>query len=120
RLGDRIGALLGTTLLAKGFFHGSEWYLGGVGGYSAPNAMSLIREADLVLAFGAELGHFTTQANSLFQGRAVARIDSDGRARDLPAHVAVTADAREAALAFCAALGDAPRAGFRGDETRKR
>src|SRR6185436_1870498 len=26
QLGDRIGALLGTTLLAKGFFRGSEWY----------------------------------------------------------------------------------------------
>jgi thiamine pyrophosphate-dependent acetolactate synthase large subunit-like protein len=119
-LGERIGALLGTTLLAKGFFHGSTWYLGGVGGYSVPSAMSLIREADLVLAFGAELGHFTTQANSLFQGRAVARIDNDASERELPAHLAVTADAREAARALLAALAKTPRAGFRTAETRQR
>jgi len=120
RLGDRIGGLLGTTLLAKGFFRGSEWYLGGVGGYSVPKAMSLIREADLVLAFGAELGHFTTQANSLFQGRAVVRIDTDARPRELPAHTAVTADAREAARSFLTALGGTARAGFRTAETRQR
>jgi acetolactate synthase I/II/III large subunit len=120
RLGERIGALLGTTLLAKGFFRGNEWYLGGVGGYSVPNAMSLIREADLVLAFGAELGHFTTQANSLFQGRAVARIDTDASPRELPAHITVAADAREAAQAFRAALGETRRTGFRTAETRQR
>lgn len=120
QLGERIGALLGTTLLAKGFFHGNAWYFGGVGGYSVPAAMSLIREADLVLAFGAELGHFTTQANSLFQGRAVVRVDADTAARALPPHLAVAADARAAALAFGAELGAAPRAGFRSDETRRR
>ncbi len=120
RLGTAIGALFGTTLLAKGYFHGSEWYLGGVGGNSSPAAMSLIREADLVLTFGAELGHFTTQGNTLFRGREVARIDIEADAGTLPPHRAVQGDAREAARRLSDALGTARREGFRTADTRRR
>jgi thiamine pyrophosphate-dependent acetolactate synthase large subunit-like protein len=119
-LGAKIGALLGTTLLAKGFFGDSAWAVGVVGGYGRPAAMSLVREADLVLAFGAELGHFTTQAGSLFQGRRVVRVDIDAGSAELPPHIGLEADAREAALALCAALGDRTRTGFRDSRTRER
>src|SRR5262249_11312773 len=74
-LADATGALLGTTLPAKGLFDGNPWSVGVVGGYSRPTGRELIREADLVLAFGAELGHFTTQAGTLFEGRPVVRVD---------------------------------------------
>jgi len=120
RLAELIGALLGTTLLAKGFFHGSPWSVGVVGGYSAPAAMDFVREADLVVAFGAELGHFTTQANSLFEGRVVARIDSAAGESLLPPHTAVHGDARETALALAEALGKRTSPGFRTAETQRR
>ena len=119
-LAERTGALLGTTLLAKGYFAGNPWALGVVGGYSSPAGMELVREADLVLAFGAELGHFTTQANSLFRNRVVACIDIAPDAPDLPQHVRILADAGAAAAVLVAALGDARPTGFRTAETARR
>ena len=122
-LGDRIGALLGTTLLAKGYFDDSAWSLGVVGGYSSPAGMELIRDADLVLAFGAELGHFTTQGGSLFQGRLVVRIDHAPFPETLPGNdaLALKADAKYAAEAIRDALADASRrGGFRSAATRDR
>lgn len=119
-LGRRIGALLGTTLLAKSCFGAGDWRVGVVGGYSRPATLRLVRDSDLVLAFGAELGHFTTQAGSLFQGRAVVRVDIDASAAEPPPHLAIEADAREAALALCAALGERTYAGFRTADTRNR
>src|SRR5262249_28838353 len=98
RLGDATGALFGTTLLAKGFFDASAWSVGGVGGFMSPTRMDLVREADLVLAFGAELGHFTTQGGSLYEGRTVVNIDiAPPRSARPPSVVMVQADAREAA-----------------------
>jgi acetolactate synthase-1/2/3 large subunit len=123
RLGEGIGALLGTTLLAKGLFAGSPWNLGVVGGFSSPAALELIREADTVLAFGAELGHFTSQAGSLFAGRAVVRIDTAAESGALPERgaLAVQADARLTAAALAAGLAETPpRTGFRTTATAER
>lgn len=119
-LADRIGSLLGTTLLAKGFFHGNPWNIGVIGGYSKPAGMDLIREADLVLAFGAELGHFTTQANSLFEGRTVVRIDAAPASGSLPPHAAFQGDAREMASALAGSLSGDPAEGYRTPDIAKR
>jgi thiamine pyrophosphate-dependent acetolactate synthase large subunit-like protein len=123
RLGDATGALLGTTMLAKGLFDGSPWNLGVVGGFSSPAARELIRGADAVLAFGAELGHFTSQAETLFLGRSVVRVDNapfSGAAPDR-CTLALEADARETAEVLCAALAGLPgRTGFRTAETQTR
>ena len=118
-LAERSGALLGTTLPAKGLFDGNPWSLGIVGGYSSEAGHELIRSADLVLAFGAELGHFTTQDGTLLEGRPVVRIDNRPDEAPLPAaQIAVfQADASTAAEALVAAYtqSSAPRP-FRSDE----
>jgi len=122
RLGEQIGALMGTTLLARGLFDADPWNIGVIGGFSNSAAMDLIRNADVVVAFGAELGHFTTQAGSLLSGRQVVRVDVAPFARTMPFVdlFDLQADARAAAAALCLAVRGESRAGFRTAETRAR
>jgi len=111
---EKLGALLGTTLLAKGLFDGNEWNLGIVGGYSSEAALRLLADVDAVLAFGASLGSFTTREGELLRGRRVVHVDletpppNDGR-------VVVRADAREAARMLVDALNGG--SGLRTDAT---
>jgi thiamine pyrophosphate-dependent acetolactate synthase large subunit-like protein len=96
-LADRIGALLATSAPAHGLFAGNPWSLGISGGFASPRAQELLPQADLVLAFGASLNHWTTRRGELIRGRVV-RFDSD------PAVLGVTADAAAAASALADAL----------------
>lgn len=76
RLGDRIGALLGTTLLAKDCFRDHPFNIGIVGGYIAGCVRPLMDECDFVLAVGAKLGFDTAgQGDPIFAHARVARID---------------------------------------------
>jgi acetolactate synthase I/II/III large subunit len=119
--GDKIGALFGNTLLAKGLFDTSAWTIGVVGGFSSPAAMELIREADAIIAFGAEMGHFTTQGGSLLQGRRVVRVDVAPFAKAaLQDMTEIRADAKATAAALCLALQGKTRTGFRTADTRVR
>lgn len=59
-LGARIGAVLSTTIVAKGLFSGDPFDAGILGGFASPLAHELARDADLVLAFGASLDAWTT------------------------------------------------------------
>lgn len=70
-LGDRIGALLATTVMANGMFSGNPWSLGIVGGFSSPRAARLIRAADVVVAFGASLNHWTLHGGALLSPHAI-------------------------------------------------
>src|SRR5829696_6475260 len=54
-LGERAGAVLATTAVANGLFRGDPFEIGIAGGFSSPVAARLLRESDLVLAFGAAL-----------------------------------------------------------------
>lgn len=122
-LAAKTGALLGTSLLAKGFFTGNPWSLGVVGGYSTPAGIDILKKVDVIVAFGAELGHFTTQAGTLFRGRRIVQIDTEPDARVLPRAPTLTiqADARAAAIALAEAIGVvAPRPGLRTAETAAR
>jgi len=53
RLGKRIGALIATTLYAKGTLSDSEWYTGISGLFATRSAMELFQEADCVIGIGA-------------------------------------------------------------------
>jgi acetolactate synthase I/II/III large subunit len=66
RLGEQIGALLATTAQAKGLFSGNAFYVGSSGGFASPLGERLLPEADLILAFGASLNHWTTRNRELF------------------------------------------------------
>lgn len=65
-LGERIGALFATSMMAKGFFAKSSFDLDVSGGFSSPLAMRLLGEADLVLSFGASLNTWTINHGRLF------------------------------------------------------
>ncbi len=77
RIGDAVGALYATSLGAKGLFAGDPWDLGVAGTMSAPGASELLARSDIVLAFGASLGPFTTMAGDLFRNARMIRVDTD-------------------------------------------
>lgn len=77
-LGDRIGALLTTSAMGHGLFAGHPYNLGIAGGFSSPLAVELLARADLVLAFGASLNHWTARHGRLFPSTArVVQVDLD-------------------------------------------
>jgi thiamine pyrophosphate-dependent acetolactate synthase large subunit-like protein len=103
----RIGALLATSAPAHGLFSGSPWSLGISGGFASPLAQQLIPRADLVLAFGASLNHWTTRRGELIgAGARVVQCDSDLAA--LRAHrpdaIGILGDAAASATALAAEL----------------
>jgi thiamine pyrophosphate-dependent acetolactate synthase large subunit-like protein len=74
-LADRAGALLATTLLAKGLFAGHPYDLGISGAFSSAPSECLLAGADFVLSFGADLGYHTAQGGLMFPNATVARVD---------------------------------------------
>jgi acetolactate synthase I/II/III large subunit len=120
-LARRIGALLGTTLPVRGVFYGHEFDLGVVGTLCSAPTERLLAEADLVLAFGASLGHFTTDGGRLFPQATVLCVDDLPRYASRTDHTLVRGDARQVALALHDAIAQQepePRAGFRTNTTR--
>jgi thiamine pyrophosphate-dependent acetolactate synthase large subunit-like protein len=108
RLGELTGAVLATSAVAKGLFAADPYDLGISGGFASPTATRLLREADVVLAFGASLNAWTTRHGTLFAEAQVIQIDLDEEA--IGAHRAVdfglVGDARLTAEALVAALED--------------
>ena len=88
RLGDRIGALLATSAMSKGLFFGSPWELGICGGFAAPVAADAIRGADVIIAFGASLNHWTTRHHALLApGVRIIQVDDRAEAIGRNTHV---------------------------------
>ncbi|HEX2216124.1 MAG TPA: thiamine pyrophosphate-binding protein [Xanthobacteraceae bacterium] len=124
RLGDAIGALLATTMRAKGLFEDSPYNLDIAGNYATDLARELFAQADLVLALGAGLGHFTTEAGKLFAQARVIHVDTEPRGVWEGVRVAdlhIRADAKVAAEALAEKLASAgTRTGFRTNELADR
>jgi acetolactate synthase I/II/III large subunit len=74
RLADRIGALVATTLLAKGAWGRRPWGLDVAGTFSSSSTSGLLSEADVVLAVGASLNEFTTVNGTIFGSARIAQI----------------------------------------------
>jgi thiamine pyrophosphate-dependent acetolactate synthase large subunit-like protein len=64
-LADACGALVATSAVAKGLFHGYPWDLDVSGGFATPVAAELIRDADVLVGFGCALNMWTTRHGSL-------------------------------------------------------
>jgi len=76
KLGDRIGALILTTLLTKTFLNESEYHAGISGLYGSRPAMHLCHEADLVIGVGASLNRHTLENGYMYPEARYVHIDS--------------------------------------------
>jgi thiamine pyrophosphate-dependent acetolactate synthase large subunit-like protein len=116
-LAAACGALLTTTLPARGLFAGDRYDLGVCGGYSTRTTRELLREADCVLAVGAGLTGYTTADGTAFPQARIIHCDTDPAAfgRYLPADLTITGDAAAVAGALATALPGS-RGGWRTRE----
>ncbi|SAL04767.1 sulfoacetaldehyde acetyltransferase [Caballeronia calidae] len=117
KLASQIGALLATSLPARGLFGDDPFSVGVCGSYSTSVATDLITQADCVLAFGAGLNPWTTYRNSLFPKALIIQVDSDPSAigRFLPAAIGVEGDVKAVAEALVSEL---ERRGHKSDGYR--
>ncbi|WIY01302.1 thiamine pyrophosphate-binding protein [Amycolatopsis mongoliensis] len=69
-LASRCGALLATSAVAHGLFHGDPFALGISGGFASPAAAELIVGADLVVGWGCALNMWTTRHGKLLSPHA--------------------------------------------------
>ncbi|PWI15831.1 hypothetical protein DI272_17890 [Streptomyces sp. Act143] len=100
-LGDRLGALHTTSVMAAGLFAGNPWSLGVCGGFAAPRAAELIGEADVVLAFGASLDQWTLADGRLLAPDAVlVQVDTRPAPTTDRVDLHLTGDATDAATAL--------------------
>ena len=104
-LADRCGALLATTLLAKGIFGADPWSLGIVGSLASPAATALVGAADVILAFGTSMSDWTIHGGRMLDRDAtVVQIDLRPEQMSARTDIAIVADARDIATALCDAM----------------
>jgi acetolactate synthase-1/2/3 large subunit len=124
RIGDRIGAVYGTTLPARSLFADQDRNLGIIGTFATPIASELLRTADVVLAFGVSLNANTTYGQTLFPNARIVHVDNDPAAIGLyaPAELVVHGDAALTARALAARLAEADYSalGFRAVDAAQR
>jgi acetolactate synthase I/II/III large subunit len=119
RLADACGGMLATTLPTRGMFDHHPFGIGIAGGYAREIGKQLMMEADLVIAVGTSLAHFTATGGQLFREAKIIQIDTQPvglkhgrRAADLY----VRADAKEALGAIIDRLpAGRPDSGWRSD-----
>jgi acetolactate synthase I/II/III large subunit len=108
KVGERIGALIGTSLRAKTWLADRTEYHAGVSGlYAQRAAMDLFHDADLVIGVGASLNRHTTEHGYLYANAKFIHLDpkphvllGNGRSADCY----VQSDAREGLEALDALL----------------
>ncbi len=76
-LAAQLGALLATTLPAKGLFYEDAFSLGVAGGFSSDVARQYLADADLVIAVGASLSSHNSDSGKLFTADKVLQIDTE-------------------------------------------
>jgi len=124
KLADRIGALVGTSLMAKGWLAENEWYAGISGTYGARNSLKLFEESDCVIAVGATMNRYTTEHGYLYPDAKFVHIDtkphvvmSGGKASEC--YVMADAKAGVEALEAELAKRQVKMAGYRTSEVKK-
>lgn len=94
-LAAAAGAVTMTTALGRGIFPASRYDLGVAGGFGAPAAMELVREADVAVVLGAELNQFTMRFGELFAPEtSVWQVDTEASATHAQVGGFVRGDAR--------------------------
>ncbi len=119
-LAEKAGALLATTLPAKGLFHDCDFTLGVAGGYATEKSKDIFADADLVIAVGARMAAHTFDSGRLTPGARVIHVDLDPQEHvqgRKAADLLIRSDARRAAEALTWAT--AQRTGWRTPEMLK-
>lgn len=114
-LAERHGALLATSAVARGLFHGNPWSLDVSGGFASPLTAELIGAADTIVGWGCALNMWTMRHGNLIgSDTTVVQVDDDASAlgahRDV--HVGVTGDVERTARRVLE-TGGAKRQGYR-------
>jgi thiamine pyrophosphate-dependent acetolactate synthase large subunit-like protein len=124
RLAERVGALLATTLLVKGWPGESDYHVGIAGLYASRIALEQFAEADCVIGVGASLNHYTLEGGYIFPNARYIQIDlkprqlmGNGRVADcyLQGDARLTLEALEQMLAQEGVSGT----GYRTAEVRQ-
>ncbi|MFF1679805.1 thiamine pyrophosphate-binding protein [Streptomyces sp. NPDC058256] len=115
-LAERYGALLATSAVARGLFHGNPWSLDVSGGFSSPLAAELIQEADLIVGWGCALNMWTMRHGRLIGPETtVVQVDDDtsafGAHREV--RLGVTGDVELTARRVLLDAGGGQRQGYR-------
>ena len=76
KLAESIGALISTSLMAKGWLASDPFYAGISGFYGTRAAMELFQEADCVIGIGASLNRYTTEHGYLYPNARYIHIDN--------------------------------------------
>ncbi|MER6183335.1 thiamine pyrophosphate-binding protein [Streptomyces sp. NPDC001652] len=114
-LADHHGALLATSAVAHGLFHGDPWSLGISGGFASDLTAELIRGADLIVGWGCALNMWTMRHGRLIGPDAtVVQVDDDASALGVhrEVHLGVVGDVTRTARRALDA-GGARREGYR-------
>lgn len=124
QLAKRTGALIATTLLARGVLGESEYYAGVSGTLSTRTAMQLFQEADCVIAIGAGLNDRTLHGGYLYPNARVVHIDVAahivmGNERGADCYIQGDAAATTEEIDAILAQKSISREGFRTAATRK-
>lgn len=122
-LAGEAGALLIASGGGRGIFEGDEWALDIMGGFATEEAAALVREADLIVAFGAALNDWTTRGGTLTEHARIAQVDDRPEAigRHRLVDLGVLGDAAVVARAVRDTLGGTGRrTGYRTPEVRER
>jgi thiamine pyrophosphate-dependent acetolactate synthase large subunit-like protein len=110
-LGERTGAVVATSAVANGLFEGDPFAVGISGGFSSPVAARLLRDSDVVVAFGAALNQWTTRHGTLLDPQTqVVQVDLEPEAIGLhrPVALGVVGDAAATAEALLDAVERRP------------
>jgi acetolactate synthase-1/2/3 large subunit len=92
QLGDRLGALFMTSVMAANAFN-SPWDLGIAGGFTRMHRLDVARTADVVLVVGASLNIFQTRYGTLFHaGTQLIRVDNEPDSQHIDAATYIRAD----------------------------
>ena len=75
KLADKIGALLATTLPARGLFEDHDFSLNVAGGFSSDIARECFQQSDLIIAVGTSLASHAADAGKLYPNAKVMHID---------------------------------------------